>query len=313
MDWLNGPMTDGAAGGEGALLLLLILSGVVLMSVFMAINIIAWLSRRSSPTETGRSGTGQNAGSVLVALTALILVVVLFVSGFRPWLGTQVAPAHSVEITAEADSSRWAFTYANGFQSPQLHLPLDQSVVMTLSSRAEIAMLSIPDLGINREAVPGHENSVWFRIPEAGEYPLLPLDRGAAPDTSSGSLVLVHPAGEFATWLTQSVDPLATMTPVKAGEFFVQSLGCAACHSLTGASGVGPSFLGSLGQERTFTSGDRLVVDEAYLVESILNSQARVVEGFQPVMPDFSKQLELREAEAIVEFIKTLAGTDGGH
>jgi cytochrome c oxidase subunit 2 len=33
--------------------------------------------------------------------------------------------------------------------------------------------------------------------------------------------------------------------------------------------------------------GSSVVVDEAYLRESILTSQAKIVKGFQPLMPTF--------------------------
>ena len=44
---------------------------------------------------------------------------------------------------------------------------------------------------------------------------------------------------------------------------------------------------GLFGKTVTLEGGETVVVDEAYLRESILNPAAKVVAGFQPIMPTF--------------------------
>jgi cytochrome c oxidase subunit 2 len=92
----------------------------------------------------------------------------------------------------------------------------------------------------------------------AGIYAFL---QGRAPDLAS-----------------QSAEPLATAKDL------AKERGCAACHSFDGTIGIGPSWMGSYGHQRTFQDGTTLVADEAYLRESMLQPAARVVTGFQNVM-----------------------------
>jgi len=47
-------------------------------------------------------------------------------------------------------------------------------------------------------------------------------------------------------------------------------------------------------------------VDEAYLTESMMDPAAKVVAGFQPVMPSFQGKLAGPEVAALVEYIKSL-------
>jgi cytochrome c oxidase subunit 2 len=52
--------------------------------------------------------------------------------------------------------------------------------------------------------------------------------------------------------------------------------------------------------------GRKVVADENYIRESILQPQAKIVKGFQPVMPSFQGQLTEEQISDIIEFIKKL-------
>ncbi len=51
-----------------------------------------------------------------------------------------------------------------------------------------------------------------------------------------------------------------------------------------------------------------MTVDENYVRESILEPQAKVVAGFEPVMPTYQGRLKDEEITAIIEYLKTLSG-----
>lgn len=80
--------------------------------------------------------------------------------------------------------------------------------------------------------------------------------------------------------------------------------GCVACHSLDGARGIGPSWLGMWGSTRKLTDGRTVVVDEAYVRESILEPAAKVVEGYNNVMIRYD--LSAEDMAAVVEFTRQL-------
>lgn len=93
---------------------------------------------------------------------------------------------------------------------------------------------------------------------------------------------------------------------VSRGEQLVVRNACQACHSLDGRDGVGPTFVGLYGSERNFTDGTSLIADEEYLIESIVEPGALIVEGYQNVMVpyDFLSESELL---SLVEYIKSLS------
>jgi cytochrome c oxidase subunit 2 len=123
--------------------------------------------------------------------------------------------------------------------------------------------------------------------------------------------VVVHPSGEFETWLENAAQFLERMTPVDAGRTLYVRRGCVQCHSLDGTARVGPSFKGVFGTEQQLEDGSTITVDENYLRESILQPQAKVRAGYKGVMPVYSarSQDEQRineEISAIIAFIKSL-------
>jgi mono/diheme cytochrome c family protein len=106
--------------------------------------------------------------------------------------------------------------------------------------------------------------------------------------------------------------PAAEPTPANGGdgdpEAGRQLAGaqCAACHSFDGSPSVGPTWQGLYGHEVTLESGETVVADEEYLRESIVEPNAKIVEGFPAVMPSFATILTEEQITDIIAFIKTL-------
>ncbi|MEM8866927.1 MAG: urate hydroxylase PuuD [Verrucomicrobiota bacterium] len=90
------------------------------------------------------------------------------------------------------------------------------------------------------------------------------------------------------------------------GQQVFATKGCIACHQPV-ASSIAPSVHGLYGRERALVGGEKVVADEAYLTESILYSNAKVVEGFAPAMPGFEGVLSDEEVSQLVEYIKAIS------
>jgi mono/diheme cytochrome c family protein len=98
-----------------------------------------------------------------------------------------------------------------------------------------------------------------------------------SPTTTTATTTVPSPA----------VGPVA-VTPARVahGKTLYTADGCAACHSLTGSAGVGPSFKGLAGSTVTLTNGQTVTADDAYLEHSISDPDAQIVKGYRAgVMP----------------------------
>jgi cytochrome c oxidase subunit 2 len=74
----------------------------------------------------------------------------------------------------------------------------------------------------------------------------------------------------------------------------------------TPMAGGGPSWKGVFGHMVTMTDGKQYLADENYIRESILNPQAKIVMGFEGIMPTYQGLLRERELNSLIAFIKSL-------
>ncbi|PKB63755.1 MAG: hypothetical protein BZY80_05780 [SAR202 cluster bacterium Io17-Chloro-G2] len=83
---------------------------------------------------------------------------------------------------------------------------------------------------------------------------------------------------------------------------------CNGCHTVDGVGAAGPTWLGLFGKEETLEDGTTVIVDEAYLRESILDPNAKIVKDFPAdVMPaDFAERLSDSQLDLLIEYIKVL-------
>lgn len=100
---------------------------------------------------------------------------------------------------------------------------------------------------------------------------------------------------------------LAEAPPEEAGFVAFQRRQCNLCHA-PNDSAVAPSHYGLYGSTVRLDDGTTVVADEAYLRESILYADRKIVAGYRKSMTNYARIMSEREADAIVAYIKTLAG-----
>jgi cytochrome c oxidase subunit 2 len=75
---------------------------------------------------------------------------------------------------------------------------------------------------------------------------------------------------------------------------------------LANGSGRAPSLNGVYGARVLLADGSTVVADDAYIRESILQPAAKVVAGYQPLMPTFQGLLTEEQVIALTAYIKSL-------
>ncbi len=101
----------------------------------------------------------------------------------------------------------------------------------------------------------------------------------------TGEIVVQEPA-EYADWLQGG----ASVSPEAAGLKLFEQFRCATCHD-NPANPRCPPLQGIFGRLIALNDGSTLTADESYLRESILDPTAKIVAGYQPVMPTYKGQL----------------------
>ena len=117
------------------------------------------------------------------------------------------------------------------------------------------------------------------------------------------ALFLHHPQPREAASGSGAGDP-----SIAAGRMVFESKGCAACH-MQGASQIAPTLHGAYGSMRVLADNSRVLVDAAYIRQSILEPQSQVVKGFAPAMPSFAGVLNEQELSNVIDYLKSLGGS----
>ena len=240
----------------------------------------------------------------------LLIVVWIFWEGFEGFLDYQTPPQNSYEVQVLGQKWKWLFTYPNGVVDDNLHVPPGEPVRLVMTSQDVIHGLYIPDFRIKRDVVPGRYQKEWFQALEPGEYQIYCTQYCGTSHSAMLSKVIVHRSRpEFEKWLADAGNFLDKLPPEKlweGGQKLYNQRGCKQCHSVDGVAGIGPSFKGIWGHTQPLKGGTQVTVDENYVRESILNPQAKVVLGFEPVMPTYQGRLKDKEITAIISYLKTL-------
>ncbi len=235
-----------------------------------------------------------------LSLVPAALAFVLFFVGFRGYVDAAVAPGDAIEIVATAAAWRWSFAYPSGTTGDDaLRVPAGRAVHVTVRSSDLVHRVDAPAVHASAEARPGADGSVWFVAARPGDSPLWCGDAcGGHPEMRSTLKVL-----DAAAW-DDFNDDGSKLPPAEYGARLYKKSLCVTCHSLDGKPGVAPSFKGIFGKHEALADGSTVLVDEAYIKESILTPTAKVVRGFQPVMPPFAGQLSDKQIGALTAFIK---------
>ncbi len=93
---------------------------------------------------------------------------------------------------------------------------------------------------------------------------------------------------EYANWVSGGG---AQGSLAEQGEKLFQQFGCSTCHLLD-QQGRCPILRGLYNKPVQLNNGQTVIADDAYLRESILDPNAKIVAGFEPnVMPNFKGQV----------------------
>ena len=106
----------------------------------------------------------------------------------------------------------------------------------------------------------------------------------------------------FQTWLAGGPAPTNL---ADAGQKLFTDLACITCHR-DDSGGRGPSLEGVFGSTVKLRGGGTVTADEAYVRESITNPLAKIVEGYQPLMPTFQGLVTEEQIIHLIAYVKSL-------
>jgi cytochrome c oxidase subunit 2 len=265
------------------------------------------------------------------------IVIAFFVVGLRYYVELEAPPAGAVVVDVEASQWQFNFKYPNGAESNELYLLVDRPVVLKLASKDVTHALYIPAFRVQRNAVPGQDTEIWFK-------PTVPTDKDPATGEESfyhvfctqycgnghaemNTKAFVLNKEDYDKKLAEAANIFVDKTSkqplpyAEVGKKLYATMGCSQCHSINGSQGQGPTWKGLYKSDVEFSKSnvpgytlkesDDDAKWDAYLRESILQPDVKIVQGFQNVMPPQESALsgspyKEKKLATLVEYVKSL-------
>jgi len=259
--------------------------------------------RRRSPDAVGQSVQGGLPLEIAWTVIPLLITVVLFVWGADVFVAEQRPPDETINVYVVGKQWMWKFQHLDGQREiDELHVPVDRAVKLIMTSEDVIHDVFIPVFRVKADVLPGRYTNIWFRATKPGRYHLFCAEYcGTRHSGMTGEVVVMEP-NDYQAWLTGGSGEGSLAS---SGQKLFNDLACNTCHK-PDSQGRGPMLQDLFGKTQVLQSGETITADEAYIRESILNPRAKIVAGFQPIMPTFQGQVNEEGVLELVEYVKSL-------
>ena len=265
--------------------------------------------RRRHPTEVGHDIHGSLALELTWTIIPLVLAMMMFGWGADLFYRLAKPPRDAMEIYVVGKQWMWKIQHPEGVREiNELHVPIDRNIRLTMGSEDVLHDFSIPAFRVKMDVVPGRLTTMWFKATKPGVYHLFCAEYcGTKHSGMIGQVVAMTPQ-DYEAWLAGG---RTAGTPAQNGERLFTEHACVTCHKRD-STGRGPTLYGLYGSKVALADGRTAIADENYLRESIMNSQTRVVQGYQPIMPAFQGMLSEENLLQLIAYIKTLKPVAAG-
>lgn len=260
--------------------------------------------RRRHRDEIGHAIHGSLALELLWTIIPFIIVMVMFVWGAKVFFELYRPPVGAMEVYVVGKQWMWKVQHMDGQREiNELHVPVGRPVKLIMGSEDVLHSYYIPAFRVKADVIPGRYNHLWFTATKPGTYHLFCAEYcGTKHSGMVGWITAMEPEA-FQAWLGGGG---ASESPVAAGQKLFSDLACNTCH-MTDSQGRGPLLTNLFNKPVELQNGQTVIADEAYLRESIVNPQAKIVAGFQPLMPTFQGLVSEEQLLQLISYVKSLS------
>lgn len=263
--------------------------------------------RRKGETGDGEHFEGNTKLEIGWTIVPLFAVVAMAYIGAGNLAQVRRADPNAMVVNVTGIQWAWKFEYDNGVISDELHIPVDKQVLLKMTSTDVIHSFWVPEFRVKQDLVPGRTTELRITPTLIGDYKVRCAELCGTSHSYMEKPVIVTTQADYDVWMGGQVAIAleAANTPEGRGKALVANNGCAACHSIDGSAGIGPTWSRLAGSKVELSDGTTVPADDAYLAESIKAPQAKIVAGFEnQQMIQFSFTDE--QIADIIAYIKTL-------
>ncbi len=245
------------------------------------------------------------------SIVPLAIAMGIFTWSSKVFIDMRVSPPNSMDVYVVAKQWMWKIQHPEGNKEiNELHIPVGKPVKLWMTSQDVIHSFYVPAFRIKQDVLPGRYTTQWFEATKPGEYHLFCAEYCGTSHSGMVGKVVAMEQADYQDWLAgkRGGDMMAG-----TGEKLFAEFGCQTCHRKDSGQ-RGPALDGLYGSIVTLSNGTKLSADAEYVRESILDPGAKIVKGYQLLMPTYKSQLTPEQINELVEYVKLLGGIKtGGH
>jgi cytochrome c oxidase subunit 2 len=300
--WFPEEASTTAAHVDHFLYFLVTITGSVglMVAVLLTGFSVRYRRRRGSAPPPPRLGTTwlELSWSVI----PLIFFMVFFVWGATLYFGAYRAPDDAIVVYGIGKQWMWKFQHPEGQQEiNELHVSTRQAFKVVLTSEDVIHSFFVPDFRVHMDVLPGRYTSVWFEPTRPGRYHLFCSQYCGTNHAGMVGTVYVMEPVDYQRWLQYGAD----RSLARQGQKTFLKYRCISCHSADENSRA-PVLEELYGRPVHLRDGRTVVADDDYIRESIYEPGAKIVAGWENIMPTFKGQVNEDEVIQLIAFFKAL-------
>lgn len=283
-----------------------VLIAMSLFFIILVMSLVIFFSiryRRGSKAKRDIKPTPTIYLELTWTIIPLFLAMGIFVWSAYVFFDYMRVPQGALEIFVTGKQWMWKIQHQNGRREiNELHVPNGTPVKLTMTSEDVIHSFYVPAFRVKKDVLPGKYTTLWFEPTAEGIYHLFCAEYCGTEHSGMVGRVVVMPPEEYEAWLETGN---TAAPPVTEGERLFAKLACVTCHNQSSGS-RGPHLAGLFGSEVELATGEKVMADNEYIRESILNPQAKIVAGYPPLMPTYQKQVQEEDMLQIIAYIRSL-------
>ncbi|MCI0684615.1 MAG: cytochrome c oxidase subunit II [Gemmataceae bacterium] len=272
-------------------------------TVLIAVMIMVFaIKYRRRSQELPRRIEGSLRLELFWTIVPLVIVMYLFYHSTSVYFTMITPPADAMDVYVVGRQWMWAMQHTGGQREINtLHVPVGRPVKLTMTSQDVIHSFFVPAFRIKQDVLPGRYTTLWFQATRTGKFHLFCTEYcGTNHSTMRGTVHVMEPR-DFELWQESQADG----SLAAEGRKLFLKLQCVVCHSAD-ARARGPVLEELYRKDVPLEAGLRATADDNYLRESILNPRAKIVAGYQPIMPPYEGEVTEEQVIQLVAYLKTL-------
>jgi cytochrome c oxidase subunit 2 len=235
----------------------------------------------------------------------------MFAWGASIFFAESRPPADSLDVYVTGKQWMWKIQHNEGAREiNELHIPINRNIRLTMTSEDVIHDFYVPAFRTKADVLPGKYTTEWFRPTRLGQYHIFCAEYCGTKHSGMIGTVYVLSEPDYNAWLAAGSGEGSI---AEQGQALFNQLGCGTCHAslINKNTGRCPNLNGLFGTTVDLKDGGRVKFDEAYIRESVLYPQAKIVAGYDDIMPTFKGLLTEDGLLKIVEYVRSLGPANG--